>query len=164
MSGVILVWILANKSAIQRTTYLMEKLCSRGPFTYVKHSERLWAWNSMNCHFVGHSSFPFSHTKQLFRQHSIGYWMALHRLVIFRLLNRNCTHKLWGPWQSEAILLMHGSYTTDPGIKRKPNKPVSPETLPCLEAQEKEEKVSFPTGVHKLPPDKGQTSSVHYPF
>lgn len=58
---------------------------------------------------------------------------------------------------------MHGSYTTDPGIKRKPNKPVSPKALSCLEAEQKEEKVSFPTGVHKLPLDKGQTSTAHYP-
>lgn len=33
-----------------------------------------------------------------------------------------------------------------------------------LEAEEKEEKGSFPVEIHKLPPDKGPTSITHSPF
>lgn len=109
MARMTLVRILAG-------TYLMEQLCSRGPPAYIKNSERFRAWNSMNCHFVSHSSFPFPHAKQLFRQHSTGYWMFLHAHVNFRLLKRNST--VCTPWQSKGIQLIHGSYTTDRGIKK----------------------------------------------
>lgn len=49
-------------------THLMEKLCSRSPSTDVKNSEGLWAWNSMDCHFVRHRGFSFAWTKQLLRE------------------------------------------------------------------------------------------------
>lgn len=150
-----------EESAILQEAHLMEQLCSRGPHAYTENSERLWARNSMNCHFVGHGSFPFSQAKQLFRQHSAGYWMFLHRHVISKLLKRNCTHKLEGPWQSKAVQFIRGSFLHY-GWRHLRKNPQTPQKPPSyLEAEEKEEKRGFPVGTHKLPLEKGPTSITH---